>query len=85
MLGIINKGCQVLGISGGEDDTVHAAFNQLFEGFGIVVTQGLDGAIHKLDSYLSEAARFLQDSAPELIVKNGFREACRRRCGQSLW
>ena len=66
---IIDERGQILGVSRREDDSVHAALNQLFESLGIFMPERLYRAIDKLNSQLSKASSFFEDSAPELIVE----------------
>ncbi len=68
--GAVDKRPQTVGISGGEeDDSVNAAPDELFEGLGVIHSQGANRAVHQLNPELRDPASFIQDAAPELIVK----------------
>src|ERR1700730_4462640 len=65
----VNQWRQIPGVSRGENNAVDAALEEFFERFGISFPKHSNGTVHKFDSELRDAASFVEDSAPELIVK----------------
>src|ERR1700676_4992225 len=65
----VNQGCWFVWTSCGEDDSIDTAFHQFLERFYIPFSQSLPGTVFKLDAELLQMPRFVQDSAPKLVVE----------------
>jgi hypothetical protein len=65
----VNEWRQIPRVSRGEDNAIDAALEEFFERFGISFPKHLNGTVHKFDSQLRNAASFVEDPAPELIVE----------------